>query len=88
MPKSVSEQVVVIAGASTGIGRASALAFAARGAKVVCAARSGEALDTLVEQIRAHGGTAVAVPTDVAEPAQVRSLAELAETQFGGSTRG
>jgi NAD(P)-dependent dehydrogenase (short-subunit alcohol dehydrogenase family) len=83
MPKSVSEQVVVIVGASTGIGRASALAFAARAAKVVCAARSGEALDTLVEEIRAGGGTAVAVPTDVAEPAQVCSLAELAETQFG-----
>ena len=83
MPRSVSEQVVVIAGASTGIGRASALAFAARGAKVVCAARSAQALDTLVTQIRTDGGTAVAVPTDVAEPAEVRALAELAEAQFG-----
>src|SRR5919107_3121784 len=83
MPRSVSDQVVVIAGASTGIGRASALAFAARGAKVVCAARSAQALDTLVAQIRTDGGTAVAVPTDVAEPAQVRALAELAEAQFG-----
>src|ERR687889_243332 len=83
MPRSVSDQVVVIAGASTGIGRASALAFAARGARVVCAARSAQALDTLVTQIRTDGGTAVAVPTDVAEPAQVRALAELAEAQFG-----
>jgi NAD(P)-dependent dehydrogenase (short-subunit alcohol dehydrogenase family) len=83
MPKAVSEQVVVIVGASTGIGRASALAFAARGAKVVCAARSAEALDTLVEDIRADGGTAVAVPTDVAEAAQARSLAEVAESRFG-----
>ena len=83
MPRSVSDQVVVIAGASTGIGRASALAFAARGAKVICAARSAQALDTLVTQIRTDGGTAVAVPTDVAEPAEVRALAQLAEAQFG-----
>ncbi len=83
MPKPVSEQVVVITGASTGIGRACALAFAAKGAKVVCAARSAQALDTLVERIRADGGTAVAVPTDVADPAAVQSLAQLAEQQFG-----
>jgi NAD(P)-dependent dehydrogenase (short-subunit alcohol dehydrogenase family) len=83
MPRSVSDQVVVITGASTGIGRACALAFAAKGAKVVCAARSAQALDTLVERIRADGGTAVAVPTDVADPAAVQSLAQLAEQQFG-----
>ena len=82
MPKPVSEQVVVIAGASTGIGRATALAFAAEGARVVCAARSTMALDTLVEEIRGAGGQAVAVPTDVADPAAVRALAELAEQQF------
>jgi NAD(P)-dependent dehydrogenase (short-subunit alcohol dehydrogenase family) len=83
MPKPVSEQVVVITGASTGIGRATALAFAAQGARVVCAARSKQALDTLVEQIREDGGTAIAAPTDVADPAAVRSLADLAEQQFG-----
>jgi len=83
MPKPVSEQVVVITGASTGIGRATALAFAARGAKVVCAARSKQALDTLVEQIGADGGTAFAAPTDVADPAAVRSLADVAEQRFG-----
>ncbi|MGK5680629.1 SDR family oxidoreductase [Actinoplanes sp. URMC 104] len=83
MPKPVSEQVVVIVGASTGIGRAAALAFAAKGAKVVCAARSAEALDTLVEQITKDGGMAVAAPTDVADPGQVRALAHLAEQHFG-----
>jgi NAD(P)-dependent dehydrogenase (short-subunit alcohol dehydrogenase family) len=83
MPKPVSEQIVVITGASTGIGRATALAFAARGAQLVCAARSVQALDTLVEQIRQRGGTAVAVPTDVVDAVAVRSLAEFAERRFG-----
>jgi NAD(P)-dependent dehydrogenase (short-subunit alcohol dehydrogenase family) len=83
MVKPLSEQVVVIVGASSGIGRASALAFAARGARVVCAARGAQALDTVVAQIRQEGGTAVAVPTDVADPAAVRALAGLAEQQYG-----
>jgi NAD(P)-dependent dehydrogenase (short-subunit alcohol dehydrogenase family) len=83
MPKPVSDQVVVIAGASTGIGRATALAFAARGAEVVCAARGEQALDTLVEQIRADGGSAIAVPTDIADAAAVQVLAEAAEQRYG-----
>jgi len=83
MPQPVAEQVVVITGASSGIGRATALAFAAAGARVVCAARSAEALGTLVEQIRAGGGLAVAAPTDVADPVQVRALADLAERTYG-----
>ena len=58
MLKPLSEQVVVIVGASSGIGRASALAFAARGARVVCAARGAQALDTVVARIRQEGGTA------------------------------
>jgi len=75
MPKPVSEQVVVIVGASSGIGRASALAFARSGARVVCAARSVDPLDRLVEEITAAGGTAISVPTDIANPEAVRSLA-------------
>jgi NAD(P)-dependent dehydrogenase (short-subunit alcohol dehydrogenase family) len=83
MPRPVSDQVVVIVGASTGIGRATALAFAARGAEVVCAARGEQALDTLVEQIRDAGGSAIAVPTDIADPAAVHVLAEAAEQRYG-----
>ncbi|GAA0492607.1 short-chain dehydrogenase [Paractinoplanes deccanensis] len=79
----MSEQVVVITGASSGIGRATALAFAARGARVVCAARTERALDSLAEQINGAGGTAVAVPTDVADPVAVAALAEAAEQRFG-----
>lgn len=83
MPRAVSEQVIVIVGASSGIGRACALAFAARGAKVACAARSVQALDTLVQQISQAGGTGVAVPTDVADPAAVQALAVAVEERFG-----
>jgi NAD(P)-dependent dehydrogenase (short-subunit alcohol dehydrogenase family) len=81
--KPVNEQVVVITGASSGIGRATALQFARDGAKVVCAARNTQALDTLVSEITASGGAAVSVPTDVADPAAVYALAAAAEERFG-----
>ncbi len=83
MPRPLSEQVIVIVGASSGIGRASALAFAAGGAKVVCAARGAQGLETVVGEIRRDGGQAVAVPTDVADPAAVRALAGRAEQEYG-----
>lgn len=83
MTKPVSEQAVVITGASSGIGRATALAFAAEGARVVCAARGTEDLATLVGEIEAAGGSATAVPTDVADEAAVHSLAGEAERRHG-----
>lgn len=79
----VAEQVVVITGASSGIGRAAALEFARAGAKVACAARTVPALGTLVEEIVASGGDAIAVPTDVADPEAVYALAETVESRFG-----
>ena len=72
-----------VVGASSGIGRATALAFARRGAHVVCAARGAQALDTLVNEVTTAGGTASAVPTDVADPVAVRALATAAEERFG-----
>lgn len=83
MAKSLSQQIVVIVGASSGIGRATALEFARRGASVVVAARTVSALDSLVQEITSQGGVALAVPTDVADPDQVRALGERAEAQFG-----
>lgn len=83
MVRAADQQVVVIVGASSGIGRAGALAFAARGARVVCAARSVQALDSLVAEITAAGGTAAAVPTDVADRWAVQALADAAEERFG-----
>lgn len=62
----VSEQVVVITGGSYGLGRAIARAAAARGAKVVVAARNSEALGAVVEEIESLGGEGLAVQADVA----------------------
>ncbi len=83
MPRAVADQVVVVVGASSGIGRASALAFARQGASVVCAARGVRALDSLVHEITNGGGTAISVPTDVADPGAVRALAARAEERYG-----
>jgi NAD(P)-dependent dehydrogenase (short-subunit alcohol dehydrogenase family) len=83
VPKAVGEQVVVVVGASSGIGRAGALAFARRGARVVCAARGLQALDTLVDEITSAGGDAVSVPADVTDAAAVRALAVTAEDRYG-----
>jgi NAD(P)-dependent dehydrogenase (short-subunit alcohol dehydrogenase family) len=69
--KPVEEQVIVVMGASSGIGRDTALRCANRGAKVVVSARGEKGLDSLVEEIRHDGGQAVAVPADVAEFARV-----------------
>src|SRR4051794_31243304 len=81
--KPYGDHVVVITGASSGIGRATAVEFAKLGSKGVCAARGTEALDSLVAEIAADGGEALAVPTDVTDAAQVYQLAERAEQRFG-----
>ena len=66
--------IVVVTGASSGIGRATAHDFARRGATVVLAARSEEDLRTVVAECQEAGGHALAVPTDLADDAQVRTL--------------
>lgn len=81
--KPVAEQVIVITGASSGIGLATAQAAARRGAKVVLAARSDEALETAVQEITARGGEALSVHCDVGDRAQVEAIARAAVERFG-----
>jgi NAD(P)-dependent dehydrogenase (short-subunit alcohol dehydrogenase family) len=81
--KPVEEQVVALMGASSGIGRETALRFARRGAKVVASARSKEGLDSLVEEIRGEGGEAIAVPADTSEFDQVKAVADRTVEEYG-----
>lgn len=76
-------RVVVITGASSGIGEACALAFVAKGAKVVLAARRAQRLETLVDRLGAAGGEALAVATDVTNEDAVANLFEQAMARFG-----
>ena len=79
----LSDKVVVITGASSGIGRATALAFADAGAAVVLAARREDALKQAAEECEERGGQALAVPTDVSDADAVQALARSAVGRFG-----
>ncbi len=81
--KPINEQVVVITGASSGIGRETALRFGRRGASVVLAARNETALQELAKEVERLGGQAHTVVTDVAEWEQVDHLAQSAVGRFG-----
>ena len=81
--KPVEEQVVVLVGASSGIGRETALRFAKRGAKVVISARGQQGLNSLVDEIRHSGGQAVAVPADASDYEQVKVVADRAVEEYG-----
>jgi short-subunit dehydrogenase len=74
---------VVVTGASSGIGRGVAHAFATRRASVVLAARSAGTLEEVAAECRQRGGRALAVPTDVSDEAAVQALAERAVEEFG-----
>jgi NAD(P)-dependent dehydrogenase (short-subunit alcohol dehydrogenase family) len=76
-------RVVVMTGASSGIGEAAALAFAAAGARLVLAARRAERLDELAERIAAASGEAIGVPTDVTDETAVARLFEATVERFG-----
>ncbi|WP_411699288.1 SDR family NAD(P)-dependent oxidoreductase [Conyzicola sp.] len=81
--QNLTGKTIVVAGASSGFGRGAAQKLAELGANVVVAARRSDALDEFVAQIAARGGTAVAVPTDVSDAADVARLAATAIERFG-----
>jgi 3-oxoacyl-[acyl-carrier protein] reductase len=80
---SLKDKVAIVTGASQGIGRDTALALAEAGAKVVVAARNEEKLSTLVAEIVAAGGEAMALKLDVADPEQVKAGFKQIVEKFG-----
>jgi NAD(P)-dependent dehydrogenase (short-subunit alcohol dehydrogenase family) len=73
----------LITGASSGLGRATALAFARDGARVALAARSTGALETVAREVDALGSEAIAIPTDVANPDDIAACVTRASAHFG-----
>jgi NADP-dependent 3-hydroxy acid dehydrogenase YdfG len=83
MIRKIEGTTVVITGATSGIGRATALEFAQAGAKLVVAGRRADRLSELVKELENKGAQALAVKTDVAEQTQVEALIEQALKKFG-----
>ncbi|MBK8020803.1 MAG: SDR family oxidoreductase [Chloroflexi bacterium] len=83
MPRPLNEQVVVITGASSGIGREAALMFGQAGAAVVLVARNEEALHDVAHEITRTSGRALIAPADVSEWEQVQIVARTAVDVFG-----
>lgn len=76
-------KVVVVTGAGQGLGRTLALAFAGHGAAVALAARTADRLNAVAEEIRAAGGTAISVPTDVGDPVALDTLRDEVNERLG-----
>jgi NADP-dependent 3-hydroxy acid dehydrogenase YdfG len=83
MSRSRQSEVVVVTGASAGVGRAIAHAFARRGAHVALLARGERGLEEARREVEALGGKALVLPTDVADHARVEAAADAVEQRFG-----
>lgn len=83
-PRSLQGKVVLVTGASQGLGQFLSVQLAAEGANVVLVARNHARLDALQDQIVAAGGTALSVPTDITDEAECDRMIEKAVGHFGG----
>jgi NAD(P)-dependent dehydrogenase (short-subunit alcohol dehydrogenase family) len=83
MVKALAQEVIIVTGASSGIGAATARELAGRGARVALAARRVDELQAQEQAILAAGGQAISIPTDVSDPKQVQRLVERTEAAFG-----
>jgi NADP-dependent 3-hydroxy acid dehydrogenase YdfG len=81
--KPINEQVIVITGASSGIGLAAARLAIERGAKVVLVARSKQTIDALAAQLNRSGTRAISVPCDVSQRSEMHRVVRVALDQFG-----
>ncbi|MGH8371140.1 MAG: SDR family oxidoreductase [Gammaproteobacteria bacterium] len=84
MSDPIANKVVIITGASSGIGEATAKLLASKGAKVVLGARRGDKLKQLVEEIARDGGQAICQVLDVTKPSDNADIVNLAKETFGG----
>ena len=83
MPVSLKDQIVIVVGASSGIGRATAVLFAREGARVVASARRGDRLRALQVELAKDGVPIDIAPSDASSAAEMEQLAQRALTQFG-----
>jgi NADP-dependent 3-hydroxy acid dehydrogenase YdfG len=83
MTQGIKDKIVVVTGASSGLGEATARLLSAEGATVVLGARRADRLHTLVKELETRGGKALAVKTDVSQREQVKALVDAAVQAYG-----